>query len=103
MKKKQHGIMSKFIAWVGLSRPPFHTVGILPFLLGALLAWKITGAFGATIFILGMLAVVLVMLSTKPGPWHVNPGTQIQRIFLRSFRFRCGIWPFCNFLPHSDI
>lgn len=64
MKKKQHGIMSKFIAWVGLSRPPFHTVGILPFLLGALLAWKITGAFGATIFILGMLAVVLVMLST---------------------------------------
>jgi 1,4-dihydroxy-2-naphthoate polyprenyltransferase len=50
--------------WVVLSRPPFHTVGILPFILGTFLAYKINSAFSAEIFILGVVAVILIMLST---------------------------------------
>jgi 1,4-dihydroxy-2-naphthoate octaprenyltransferase len=54
----------KIRAWFELSRPPFHTVGILPFLLGSLLAWKVGGMFHTTVFSLGILAIVLIMLST---------------------------------------
>jgi 1,4-dihydroxy-2-naphthoate octaprenyltransferase len=51
-------------AWLALSRPPFHTVGILPFVLGAVLAWHDTGVAYWAIFAWGTLGVVLVMLST---------------------------------------
>ncbi len=51
-------------AWLALSRPPFHTVGILPFVLGAVLAWHDTGVAHWAIFAWGTLGVVLVMLST---------------------------------------
>jgi 1,4-dihydroxy-2-naphthoate octaprenyltransferase len=50
--------------WVILSRPPFHTVGVLPFVLGSLLAYKINGAFRWEVFALGVTAVILIMLST---------------------------------------
>ncbi len=50
--------------WITLSRPPFHIVGILPFLLGAFLAYRITGAFNLEVFILGIVGVILIMLST---------------------------------------
>jgi 1,4-dihydroxy-2-naphthoate octaprenyltransferase len=51
-------------AWLALSRPPFHTVGVLPFVLGAVLAWHDTGVFHWAVFAWGTLGVVLVMLST---------------------------------------
>jgi 1,4-dihydroxy-2-naphthoate octaprenyltransferase len=51
-------------AWLGLSRLPFHSVGILPFILGTLLAWKFQNTFDLLIFILGATAVALIMLST---------------------------------------
>lgn len=47
-----------------MSRPPFHTVGILPFLLGTVLAWRLDGSFSLPVFFLGVSAVVLIMLST---------------------------------------
>lgn len=50
--------------WIALSRPPFHTVGILPFLLGTLLAWRMEARFDRLIFGLGAMAVILIMLST---------------------------------------
>jgi 1,4-dihydroxy-2-naphthoate octaprenyltransferase len=50
--------------WIVLSRPPFHTVGILPFILGTILAYKINSAISAEIFILGVAGVILIMLST---------------------------------------
>ena len=58
------GFKEKLKGWFGLSRPPFHTVGVLPFILGTYLAWKVDGAFSNTIFVLGVLAVVLILLST---------------------------------------
>jgi 1,4-dihydroxy-2-naphthoate octaprenyltransferase len=53
----------KLTAWVALSRPRFHTVGVLPFVLGAVLAWRLEGVFSWAIFAWGALGVVLVMLT----------------------------------------
>ena len=60
----QNSNIEKLRGWIGLSRPPFHTVGILPFILGTILAYKINSTFSIEIFILGVLGVILIMLST---------------------------------------
>ena len=60
----QHSLKEILQGWFGLSRPPFHTVGVLPFILGTLLAYKFNSSFSLTIFIPGILAVMLIMLST---------------------------------------
>lgn len=57
-------IIGKILAWISLSRPPFHSVGILPFCLGTYLAYKTEGIFLESIFILGVMAVFLILLST---------------------------------------
>jgi 1,4-dihydroxy-2-naphthoate octaprenyltransferase len=54
----------KILAWVALSRPPFHTVGVLPFVLGTLLAWRLHRSFHWGVFGWGALGVVFVMLAT---------------------------------------
>ncbi len=59
--------MTKIHAWFALSRPAFHTVGILPFILGAVVAYKVEGLFNFQVFILGVIGVVLIMLSTYYG------------------------------------
>jgi len=56
--------LQKLRAWFALSRPPFHTVGVLPFVLGSILAWRLTGTFRWDILIWGTVGVILVMLST---------------------------------------
>ena len=58
------GVGERLSAWVALSRPPFHSVGVLPFVLGGVLAWRETGAFRWDVGAWGALGVVLVMLST---------------------------------------
>lgn len=50
--------------WVQLSRPPFHLVGVFPFVLGALLAWHLHGEFHWAVFGWSTAAVVLIMLAT---------------------------------------
>jgi 1,4-dihydroxy-2-naphthoate octaprenyltransferase len=57
-------IREKLRAWVALSRPPFHSVGVLPFVLGGVLAWRLAGVFRWDIFAWGTIGVVLVMLAT---------------------------------------
>lgn len=47
-----------------MARIPFHSVGIMPFFLGTILAWKICGTFNLPVFIWSTLAVVMIMLST---------------------------------------
>jgi len=59
-----YNTLIKARSWLELSRVPFHSVGILPFLLGTLLAWKLKGQFSCQIFSLALLAIVLIMLST---------------------------------------
>jgi len=51
-------------AWLALSRLPFHSVGILPFILGGILAWQQTGSFHWPILSWGAAGVVSVMLAT---------------------------------------
>lgn len=52
------------MGWIKLSRPPFHSVGVFPFILRTVLAWKIVNTFCSDVFTLGILAVILIMLST---------------------------------------
>ncbi len=58
------GIGEKLSAWLALSRPPFHSVGVLPFILGGVLAWRLREVFRWDICAWGTLGVVLVMLAT---------------------------------------
>ncbi len=51
-------------AWVQLSRPPFHLVGVFPFILGSVIAWRLNGVLSLEVFAVGLMAVVLIMLST---------------------------------------
>ena len=51
-------------AWFALSRPPFHSVGVLPFILGSVLAWRLAGAFRWDVLGWGTTGAVLVMLAT---------------------------------------
>ena len=60
----QNSNIEKIRGWIGLSRPPFHTVGILPFILGTILAYRINSTISIEIFLLGVLGVILIMLST---------------------------------------
>jgi 1,4-dihydroxy-2-naphthoate octaprenyltransferase len=57
-------ISKRLFAWFALSRPPFHSVGVLPFVLGGVLAWRETSVFRWDILGWGTLGVVLVMLAT---------------------------------------
>jgi len=55
---------SSIKGWVTMSRLPFHIVGIAPFALGTVLAYKVTGNFNLAVFLLSVLAVIFIMLST---------------------------------------
>ena len=47
-----------------MSRPPFHIVGVFPFVLGTVYAYKEAGIFKLPVFILSVAAVICVMLVT---------------------------------------
>ena len=64
MAIRKADIGTKFAGWLGLLHPPFHTVGIFPFILGTVLAWRLDSSFNITTLILSILGVVLVMLAT---------------------------------------
>jgi 1,4-dihydroxy-2-naphthoate octaprenyltransferase len=57
-------IMTKIEGWLGLTRPPFHTLGILPFCLGTFLAWHLDHVFHVPTVVLGFMGIVMVMIST---------------------------------------
>ncbi|MGM0366132.1 MAG: prenyltransferase [Actinomycetota bacterium] len=47
-----------------MSRPPFHIVGVLPFVLGAVMAYRVRDMFSWPVFSLSVLAVISIMLCT---------------------------------------
>ncbi len=51
-------------AWIALSRPPFHSVGVLPFILGGVVAWRMAYVFTWPIFFIGIAGVIFIMLAT---------------------------------------
>jgi len=59
-----HSPSNRFKAWVALSRAPFHSVGVFPFVLGAIIAWSMGFPISWAVLLLSTLAVVLVMETT---------------------------------------
>lgn len=55
---------SKLKAWLAVSRLPFHTVGVFPFVLGAVMASQEATSVNWAILGWGIGAVVLIMLAT---------------------------------------
>lgn len=94
--------VEKMKAWVALSRPPFHTVGILPFILGTFLAYRIDSVFSMGVFILGVSAVILIMLSTyQLGEYFDYREDEIsQRLYKSRFAGGSGVIPAGN-IPRS--
>jgi 1,4-dihydroxy-2-naphthoate octaprenyltransferase len=64
MNIMRYSIKEIMRGWLILSRPPFHIVGILPFILGSFLAYRLTSLFNLEVFILGVSGVIMIMLST---------------------------------------
>ncbi len=95
MAQRDTDIRTKIAGWIGLSRPPFHTVGILPFLLGTVLAWRLDKIFNITTFALGVLGVALVMLSTYHAGEYFSDGEdeRSKRLFRRRFAGGAGVIP----------
>ena len=81
--------------WFSLSRPPFHTVGVMPFILGTFLAYKFASTFNIPIFILGITAVILIMLSTyHAGEYFDYQEDEIsQRYYKSTFAGGSGVIP----------
>jgi 1,4-dihydroxy-2-naphthoate octaprenyltransferase len=85
----------KFKGWIRLSRPPFHTVGVLPFILGTLLAYRITASFSPDIFLLGVSGVILIMLSTyQSGEYFDYREDEIsKKLYKSKFAGGSGVIP----------
>lgn len=84
MKKK------KIIAWCRLARPPFHIVGVLPFILGTWLAFNINGVFDISVFLLGCISVIFIMMATYfAGEYWDDEENQIAYSYHQS-RFAGG-------------
>ena len=54
--------MNKAKAFFLLSKPHQHTQGLLPFLLGTVLSWKLTGSFNLAVFLWSIAGAFLIML-----------------------------------------
>ncbi|MCX7983181.1 MAG: prenyltransferase [Syntrophales bacterium] len=81
---------SKIVAWIILSRPAFHTVGLLPFILGTYLAYRWEGVFNGQVFAWGIGAVILIMLSTYwAGEYFDREGDAIS-LKIHSNKFAGG-------------
>jgi 1,4-dihydroxy-2-naphthoate octaprenyltransferase len=63
-KHTQSASSKKLRAWLTLSRVPFLSVGVLPFILGNVLAWRHSGTIHWAIATWGTVGVVLIMLAT---------------------------------------
>jgi 1,4-dihydroxy-2-naphthoate octaprenyltransferase len=73
-----------FVAWWRLSRVPFLSVGILPLILGFVLAWRwgYQGPLG--LYVLSTLAVILIMWMTYYlGEWNDLEGDRVNQNFNR--------------------
>jgi 1,4-dihydroxy-2-naphthoate octaprenyltransferase len=79
-------IIAKIEGWLGLSRPPFHTLGILPFCLGTFLAWRLDHVFHIPAFVLGITGIVMVMVSTcHAGEYFEHAEHKRYKYLLRGF------------------
>ena len=72
------------IAWWKLSRIPFLSVGILPLVLGFILAWRWGYGGPSRLYLLSAIAAVLIMWMTYYlGEWNDLEGDRINQNFNR--------------------
>jgi 1,4-dihydroxy-2-naphthoate octaprenyltransferase len=72
--------------WLTMARIPFHSVGAMPFILGAVLAWRLDNAFSLPVFSLSILAVVLIMLTTySAGEFYDLEGDRLTARLEKNF------------------
>jgi 1,4-dihydroxy-2-naphthoate octaprenyltransferase len=72
------------VAWWELSRVPFLSVGILPLILGFILAWRLGYKGPLELYLLSTAAVILVMWMTYyVGEWNDLDGDRINSNFNR--------------------
>jgi 1,4-dihydroxy-2-naphthoate octaprenyltransferase len=72
------------IAWWRLSRVPFLSVGVLPLILGFILAWRWGYKGPSGLYALSTTAVILIMWMTYyVGDWNDLGGDRINRDFNR--------------------
>jgi len=64
MKQQLVEMKNSLPAWLRLGRPPFHLVGVSPFILGLVIAWSQGYTLNLGVGVLSTLAVVLIMLTT---------------------------------------
>ncbi len=88
-------IGTKLAGLLGLHHPPFHTVGIFPFILGTVLAWRLNTSFNITSLILSTLGVVLVMLATYHAEEYFSSeeDERSKRLFRHRFAGGSGTIP----------
>lgn len=86
----QNNFKQMLQGWVVLSRPQFHIVGILPFLLGTFLANRLTGVFNPEVFVLGILGMILIMLSTYHAGEYFDQRENTLSARLHQNRFAGG-------------
>jgi len=73
-----------FSAWWRLSRIPFLWVGILPLILGFIVAWRWGYAGPAGLYLLSFMTVVLIMwMSYYFGEWNDLEGDRLNQTFNR--------------------
>jgi 1,4-dihydroxy-2-naphthoate octaprenyltransferase len=73
-----------FAAWWRLSRVPFLSVGILPLILGFILAWRWGYKGPSGLYVLSITAVILIMWMTYYlGEWNDLEGDRINQDFNR--------------------
>lgn len=91
-------------AWIELSRPPFHLVGLFPFVLGALLAQHLYGMFNWHVFAWSITAVILIMLSTYySGEYYDLKGDKLSAEMERNV-FSGGTQVLLkNLVPHRQV
>lgn len=95
MKGRDTDIGAEIAGWLGLTRPPFHTVGILPFVLGTVLAWRLDNTFDFRVFILSILGVALVMLASYHAGEYFDSeeDERSKRLFRRRLAGGSGVIP----------
>jgi 1,4-dihydroxy-2-naphthoate polyprenyltransferase len=88
-------IVTKIEGWLGLSHPPFHTLGILPFCLGTFLAWHQDHIFNLSVFVLSFTGIVMVMLSTYYAEEYLAHAEdeRSKHLFRKLFSGGTGILP----------
>jgi 1,4-dihydroxy-2-naphthoate octaprenyltransferase len=82
--------MGKLRAWFHLSRLPFHTVGILPFVLGNLLVWRTIGSLNLAVMGWGILAVAFTLFATHYSGEYFDYEVDKLSTKLRRNRFTGG-------------